>query len=122
MPTSQPSSSDDWETRIETVTVPDANHAPALVRSNSDCGEFNPVPPVENSEAKLIVERSTDARMVGKVVTVHRLPFVLGRRDCDLTFEEAQGVSKKHAQITVQDGVFFITDTGSLNHTFVDEV
>ncbi len=70
----------------------------------------------------LVVEQSTDAALIGTVHRLRRLPFTLGRGACELQFVEARGVSRLHAQITFRDGVFFIEDLGSLNHTFVNEV
>jgi pSer/pThr/pTyr-binding forkhead associated (FHA) protein len=68
------------------------------------------------------VERSRDNTYVGKSIPVTHVPFTLGRRERDLSFENDPGVSREHAQITYENNTYFITDNGSTNHTFVDEV
>jgi FHA domain-containing protein len=85
-----------------------------------DCGECRASSSLHMSSGLLTVEHSPDSTMVGSQMRIEHVPFTLGRQDCDVTFTEAQGVSRRHAQITFQDGVYFIADTGSTNHTFVD--
>lgn len=72
--------------------------------------------------SSLSVERSRDNTYVGKSIPVTHVPFTLGRRERDLSFENDPGVSREHAQITYENNTYFITDNGSTNHTFVDEV
>src|SRR5262249_1937943 len=69
----------------------------------------------------MTVERSRDNANVGKSIPLTHVPFTLGRRERDLTFENDPGVSREHAQITYENNTFFITDNGSTNHPFVHE-
>ena len=121
MSTNQLASFTNDETNRETLVVPPAHLAATLVGKKWDCHELIATSRVQITSATLTVERSTDSQMVGNVVSIERVPFTLGRQDCDLTFADAQGVSRKHAQITLQNGVFCITDLASMNHTFIDD-
>jgi len=73
-------------------------------------------------DSTLAVEKSRNTPSVGKVIPLTHVPFTMGRRERDLNFENDPGVSREHAQITYENNVFYITDNGSTNHTFVDDV
>lgn len=46
---------------------------------------------------------------------------IIGRHvDCDLLIDDEKGVSRKHARLTVADGVVYVEDLGSLNGTLVN--
>jgi pSer/pThr/pTyr-binding forkhead associated (FHA) protein len=121
MNTNRPHSFANDETSRETVILPPAQSAGTLDCKQWNCRAFTAVSQGPIVAATLTVERSADSQMVGKVVSIDRVPFTLGRQDCDLTFAGAPGVSRQHAQITLQDGVLFIADIESMNHTFIDE-
>jgi len=45
-------------------------------------------------------------------------PYVLGREfDCDVLLDEDLGVSRRHAQVSYEDGNWWLTDLGSKNGT-----
>ncbi len=51
-----------------------------------------------------------------KLITT--FPFVIGRDGCDFNIPD-QRISRRHAEITVRDGKFFVTDLESRNGTFI---
>jgi pSer/pThr/pTyr-binding forkhead associated (FHA) protein len=76
--------------------------------------------------AKLVVTRGPHP---GKEFTIDQPVMQVGRWDpdggafpeVDLTNDDAEAkISRRHARITNNDGLFFIEDTGSLNGTFVN--
>ncbi len=103
--------------------------APPPTASPTARTEFGPdydktdaVPYMKLPRSSLTVDRSRDAANIGKSFPITHVPFTLGRRERDLNFEGDGGVSREHAQITFENNVFFITDNGSTNHSFIDEV
>ncbi len=96
--------------------------AKAAAKPAQDYDKTAAVPFVNMPDSTLSVERSRDSASVGKVIQVTHVPFRLGRRDSDANFENDPGVSREHAHITYDNNVFYITDKGSTNHTFIDEV
>lgn len=81
-------------------------------------------PETPASVAKLIVKRSgaetTDVFELNPPTTIGRFDPAVGPIDVDLgALPEAQYVSRKHAKITLEDGVYTIHDLGSSNGTFV---
>src|SRR5258708_35849852 len=69
--------------------------------------------------ATLIVEISRDVDQIGKSATITHVPFTMGRSGNDMNFNDS-GISRGHAEITYNNGVYFVVDKGSTNHTFVD--
>ena len=66
---------------------------------------------------ELIVNSKNEAT---RSVTIHQLPFIIGRSlDCDLVLT-ADGISRQHAKLSEKDGKVFITDLGSTNGLFVN--
>jgi len=51
---------------------------------------------------------------------LEKFPFTIGRDGCDLTIANDHHISRKHAQITLSDGDYFIEDLGSANGTFLN--
>ncbi|MDW8298974.1 MAG: FHA domain-containing protein [Anaerolineae bacterium] len=90
---------------------------PALAASDLT----SPVPYLAIPEASLIVEASRHVPVQGQVVKITRTPFSLGRKQRDLNFDNDDNVSRDHAEITYNNGVFYITDRTSTHGTFVDE-
>jgi len=48
-------------------------------------------------------------------------PYTIGREGCNLTIANDRHISRRHAQITFADGIFYVTDFGSSNGTFINE-
>lgn len=74
--------------------------------------------------ARLVVKRggveTTDIFVFGDSATIGRFDPTVGPIDVDLgTLPEGVYVSRKHAKITCEDGVWKITDLGSSNGTFL---
>ncbi len=74
--------------------------------------------------ARLVVKRSgveTDVEFpINPPATIGRFDPALGPIDIDLaSLPEGNYVSRKHAKITCEDGVWKVTDLGSSNGTFV---
>lgn len=56
----------------------------------------------------------------GAVIVVNKPQFIIGRLpECNLRIE-SKALSRRHAQINVQDGSVTVKDLGSTNGTFVD--
>ena len=56
----------------------------------------------------------------GRMHPVNRLPFVLGRgSESDLRLDD-KGVSRRHIQLSIQNGAVIATDMGSTNGTLVN--
>ncbi len=55
------------------------------------------------------------------VQRVTRFPYTIGREGCDLTISGDRHISRRHAQISYEDGIFYLLDFGSSNGTFVNE-
>ncbi len=58
---------------------------------------------------------------VPPTVELNKSPFVLGRVNADLTVADAR-VSRRHAQITLEQGVYYIQDSASANGTLLNGV
>lgn len=66
--------------------------------------------PVTPRPAALVVVNPSGNRTR---VTLHRTPFIIGRQaDCDLVLRDNR-VSRNHARIVVENGVYYIEDMGS---------
>jgi Mg-chelatase subunit ChlD len=55
------------------------------------------------------------------IVNVTGFPFTIGREGCNLNFAGDRHISRRHAQISYTNGVFYLTDFGSSNGTFINE-
>ncbi len=55
------------------------------------------------------------------MIMVTEFPYTIGREGCDLSITGDRHISRRHAQITFTDGLFYIVDFGSSNGTFVNE-
>jgi hypothetical protein len=99
-----------------------ASPASAQTRYGPDVDRTDAVSVMKMPPSSLTVERSRDTAHIGQTIPLSHVPFTMGRRERDLNFEGDGGVSREHAQITFENNVFFITDNGSTNHTFIDEV
>jgi pSer/pThr/pTyr-binding forkhead associated (FHA) protein len=107
----------------DTAVEADSNGAPTREHRIADFVETCIAVPLEQtSQGLLIVEQTPDSALLGKTLLIDRTPFDIGREDCDLMFTGAPGISRKHARITFENGAYFLTDTGSTNHTYMDEV
>lgn len=97
---------------------------PALATPESGVEGDSPVAAATATGAKLIVKRSgaeTDTVFdIHPPATIGRFDPSVGPIDVDLApLPEGAYVSRKHAKITCDDGVWMIQDLGSSNGTFV---
>jgi pSer/pThr/pTyr-binding forkhead associated (FHA) protein len=97
-----------------------AGHEPEHAGSGEEC-----LPPVHQAGyGRLVVKRSgaeTDIEFpVNPPASIGRFDPGVGPIDIDLaSLPEGSYVSRKHAKITCDDGVWMVTDLGSSNGTFV---
>jgi hypothetical protein len=56
-----------------------------------------------------------------KETVITTFPFVIGRNGCDFNIPD-QRISRRHVEITNQNGKFFITDLDSRNGTFIGDM
>jgi hypothetical protein len=71
---------------------------------------------------KLSVLESPDETLPnGEGLEIRNFPYTIGREECDLTIAGDRHISRKHAKITYENGIFYILDYGSSNGTFVNE-
>ncbi len=80
----------------------------------------NVVPASAMPSARLTIQRTRAAGLVGQTVEITRSPFTLGRRGRDLNFEGDDNVSRAHASINFMNGVFTIIDEASTHGTAVN--
>lgn len=52
---------------------------------------------------------------------ITQFPYTIGREGCDLTIAGDRHISRRHAQIHYEGGIFYLLDFGSSNGTFVNE-
>jgi pSer/pThr/pTyr-binding forkhead associated (FHA) protein len=60
----------------------------------------------------------------GGVYPVSKIPFTLGRKDCDLTLPGDMGISRRHALLGYNEkgGIYTLADLGGVNGTQVNGV
>lgn len=81
-----------------------------------------PVPDTVIQVLHLRVAESLDTTVVSEAgQDISHFPYTIGREGCDLNIAGDQHISRKHAQIVLRDGSFYIEDEGSRNGTFVNE-
>lgn len=56
-----------------------------------------------------------------RVLVLREFPFMIGREGCNWNFAGDRHVSRRHARISRTDGIFYLTDLGSSNGTFINE-
>lgn len=78
-----------------------------------------PAPPPPARLRLEVLETSKPPAEKVKIIT--RFPCVIGRSGCDFNFPGDQHISRRHAEITRQGSMFFITDLDSRNGTFIGE-
>ncbi len=98
--------------------TPDESDAPVASAEPTNPPELNA------KSAKIVVKRSgaeTDIEFpVHPPTMIGRFDPSVGPIDVDLgTLPEGQYISRKHAKITLEDGVYKIHDLGSSNGTFI---
>ncbi len=73
--------------------------------------------------ARLVVTFSP-GEVAGGVYPVSKIPFTLGRKDCDLTLASDMGISRRHAMLGYDEkgGTYSLTDLGGVNGTQVNSV
>lgn len=81
----------------------------------------NPIPRLLLPEARLVVERTRVASLIGQSIPISHVPFKIGRRGRgDVNFDEDDNISREHAVINFEDSRFTITDLGSLHGTMIN--
>ena len=75
---------------------------------------YEPVPLVLNIVSTLDTEKQ------GATISVNRVPFTLGRENCNLTIKNDPHMSRRHAKITATDGQYFVIDLNSSNGVYVE--
>lgn len=111
--------------------------APGLLPRGGDADKTSPVPMagfdsdktgamlagngLAMPTAQLRVESSRDTAVNGRTLTIDKSPFVMGRKDKDINFDNDDNVSRRHAEITWVNGAYFLTDTGSTHHTYLND-
>jgi ABC-type multidrug transport system ATPase subunit/pSer/pThr/pTyr-binding forkhead associated (FHA) protein len=118
---------------VETANIPPQNAAlnqPPVVQST----QFQPPPPVQQNQPPRQPQQhapnpAAPAQLDFIESAIHSAPFQinklqiwLGREpSCDIVFEsDAVMVSRKHAEITNQNGTYLLTDNTSFNGTLVN--
>lgn len=79
-----------------------------------------PVPRLMTPQASLIVEATRHMPLQGRTLAINA-PLSLGRKGRDLNFDNDDNVSRDHAVITYENGVFYVIDRGSTHGTYVNE-
>ncbi|MCA9935279.1 MAG: VWA domain-containing protein [Ardenticatenaceae bacterium] len=82
-------------------------------------GSAAPSRPSAQPSLRVIVLNSPDTTHVGQEVAVTHFPFTMGREGCDLNFAGDGRVSRRHAVLQYEQGMFTITDMQSSNGTFI---
>lgn len=73
--------------------------------------------------SELVIRRSPSMGRIGPRVMVLTVPFYIGRSVEDpnsLSLDEDTSVSRKHAEITYENGAFYVIDKGSSNGTYIN--
>ncbi|MCR4867901.1 MAG: FHA domain-containing protein [Lachnospiraceae bacterium] len=84
---------------------------------------------VEDFEKTVTVDNSTlptaflQSTTDGKQALINKSEFTLGksREYCEYVVEGNRTISRRHARITNENGVFFIEDLQSMNHTYLND-
>jgi hypothetical protein len=122
------------QTGFYQVSPPSAAAEPAKETPTSSRGEATMMTPsdVEKTDvfpgalpplATLKFTQSPDGSRVGEVVPVSQFPFKIGRGSTEpneLRLDEDTSVSRRHATITFENGVFYLSDENSSNGTAVE--
>lgn len=102
----------------------DATNQQSIAKQGASSGDqTNPISYTKLPEATLTIEDTLDnhnQNLVGKTVLINHVPFSLGRNNRDLNFNDDMNVSREHAEITYQGGIFSLIDKGSTHHSMVD--
>jgi hypothetical protein len=75
--------------------------------------------------ATLTMTRFPDAIRVGQQITIDHVPFKIGRslqEKNDIVLEADTSISRFHAEITYDNGTFYLTDQKSSNGTSINTV
>jgi hypothetical protein len=99
--------------------APDPDKTNAMLQLDPDA--TSPVPHLLLPPTVLIVVRSRDTGIVGQEITIPHVPFKIGRKnDNDFIVAGDDNVSRYHAEITFDNGIFSIADLGSQHGTVVN--
>jgi hypothetical protein len=103
------------DARDKSATIPPATS------TAYDMDKTSAVPFAAVPTARLTVEASRDAGVIGREFVVDKASFTIGRKQRDLNFDGDDNVSRSHAEITIKGSIFYITDNNSTHHTYIDE-
>lgn len=94
---------------------------PAVETEIEDEGEIGltlePIEPLEKGSAILVIKKGPDA---GMRFTLNKEVIAVGRHPESDIFLDDITVSRRHAEIRREDSDFILTDTGSLNGTYLN--
>ncbi len=86
-----------------------------------DAGESQAPADAETTpDVALAIAACDDLTMVGKQFPLRAFPFQIGRPAGDLPLSFDAAISRQHAELSYENGVFLIQDLGSANGTFVN--
>ena len=111
------------------MPVPPMGQAPQMPKPEAPKPQGMPVPPMPNGS---LMGQLSGARPVphlvrkttGEVINITKSEFVLGKSKtkADYTIENNNAISREHCTIIQHDGVNYIKDNNSTNHTYVNGV
>ena len=111
------------------MPMPPMGQAPQMPKPEAPKPQGMPVPPMPNGS---LMGQLSGARPVphlvrkttGEVINITKSEFVLGKSKtkADYTIENNNAISREHCTIIQHDGVNYIKDNNSTNHTYVNGV
>ncbi len=111
------------------MPVPPMGQAPQMPKPEAPKPQGMPVPPMPNGS---LMGQLSGARPVphlvrkttGEVINITKSEFILGKSKtkADYTIENNNAISREHCTIIQHDGVNYIKDNNSTNHTYVNGV
>ena len=111
------------------MPMPPMGQAPQMPKPEAPKPQGMPVPPMPNGS---LMGQLSGARPVphlvrkttGEVINITKSEFILGKSKtkADYTIENNNAISREHCTIIQHDGVNYIKDNNSTNHTYVNGV
>lgn len=113
MPSRQPVRDANWRQHLAVQPIGKPGSAFMLADTTLDA-----VLAQNHAPACLVVQKTPAGIQALKQFPITKLPFTLGRVDCDLTIGDTH-VSRRHAKIVQHDEHFYLIDLRSSNQTFL---